>query len=149
MIRHIVDSRPYLSLILTLGIVTLLIQHFPFPDDNAVLQLIGAEKPGDPRRHQIRLPCDAFLDYLNRLLLFRCSIYSSFDLAKYGACTLPLYARRNRFLLMVGALHHPKRPEPVVEPRWMTIPDRGLYTGIAFFGANRLWQHKLLYLSLC
>src|SRR6202795_584954 len=45
MIRHIVDSRPYLSIILTVGIGTLLIRHFPFPDDNAVLQLVAAEKP--------------------------------------------------------------------------------------------------------
>ena len=45
MIRHIVDSRQYLSLILTIGIGTLLSQRFPFPDDNAILQLVGAEKP--------------------------------------------------------------------------------------------------------
>ncbi len=45
MIRHIVDSRPDLSLILTVGIGTLLIQHFPFQNDNAVLQLVAVEKP--------------------------------------------------------------------------------------------------------
>ena len=45
MIRHIIDSRLYLTLILTVGIGTVLIQHFPFPDDNAVLQLVAAEKP--------------------------------------------------------------------------------------------------------
>ena len=45
MIRHIVDSRPYLSLMLTVGIGTVLSQHFPFPEDNAVLQLLAAEKP--------------------------------------------------------------------------------------------------------
>src|SRR5207245_893349 len=44
MIRHIVDSRSYLSLILTVGIGTLLSQRFPFPEDNAVLQLVAAEK---------------------------------------------------------------------------------------------------------
>jgi len=36
---------------------------------------------------------------------------------------------------VVGELHHPKRPEPAEEPHWLTIPDRGLYTGIAIFGA--------------
>ena len=45
MIRHIVDSGSYLSLILTVGIGTLLSQRFPFPEDNAVLQLVAAEKP--------------------------------------------------------------------------------------------------------
>src|SRR5580704_16469933 len=67
MIRHIVDSRPYLSLILTVGIGTLLIQHFPFPDDNAVLQLIAAEKPVIVS-HQVRLPGNAVLDSVHRLL---------------------------------------------------------------------------------
>ena len=36
---------------------------------------------------------------------------------------------------MVGELHHPKRPEPAERPRWLIIPDRGLFTGIAIFGA--------------
>ena len=45
MIRHIVDSRRYLSLILTVGIGTLISQRFPFPEDNSMLQLVAAEKP--------------------------------------------------------------------------------------------------------
>ena len=40
-----------------------------------------------------------------------------------------------RLFLVVGELHHPKRPEPSEHPRWLEIPDRGLYTGIAVFGA--------------
>ena len=45
MIRLIVDSRPYLSLMLTVGIGTLLMRHFPSPEDNAILELVAAEKP--------------------------------------------------------------------------------------------------------
>src|ERR1700751_363983 len=45
MMRPIVESRRSLTLMLTVGIGTLLSQRFPFPDDNAVLQLIAAEKP--------------------------------------------------------------------------------------------------------
>ncbi len=47
----------------------------------------------------------------------------------------PKLAARESLFLVVGELHHPKRPEPAEEPRWLTIPDRGLYTGIAIFGA--------------
>ena len=36
--------------ILTVGIGTLLSQRFPFPEDNAVLQLVAAEKPVMPTR---------------------------------------------------------------------------------------------------
>jgi hypothetical protein len=46
MIRAIVDCRVYLSLILTIGVGITLQQRFPFPEDNAVLQLVAAEKPG-------------------------------------------------------------------------------------------------------
>src|ERR1700675_2202718 len=135
MIRHIVDSRPYLSIILTVGIGTLLIQHVPFPDDNAVLQLVAAEKPV------------IFIDikYAYQAMLFStpfigCSMlfslmYRFFVRPREVAplAPLPLYALaadRDRLFLVVGELHHPKRPEPAKEPRWLTIHDRGLYTGI-------------------
>ena len=42
---------------------------------------------------------------------------------------------RQSLFLVVGELHNSKRPEPAEHPRWLTIPDRGLYTGIAVFGA--------------
>ena len=45
MIRQIVDGRPYLSLMLTVGIGIALSRHFPFPEDNAVLELVAAPKP--------------------------------------------------------------------------------------------------------
>jgi len=82
MIRHIVDSRPYLSLILTVGIGTLLIQHFPFPDDNAVLQLVAAEKPvifisiSTPTRRCFSLPF-RLLDAVLALYILRSTWRSS------------------------------------------------------------------------
>ena len=36
---------------------------------------------------------------------------------------------------MIGEVHNPKKPDPVENPRWLVIPDRGLFTGIAVFGA--------------
>ena len=37
--------------------------------------------------------------------------------------------------LVVGELHHPTAAREVPSPRWLTLPERGLYTGIAIFGA--------------
>ncbi|MDE2850544.1 MAG: TraM recognition domain-containing protein [Acidobacteriota bacterium] len=37
--------------------------------------------------------------------------------------------------LVLGELHHPVEPTEVSRPRWLTIPERGLYTGVAIFGA--------------
>ena len=55
-----------------------------------------------------------------------------------GVTELPPYpepALREKLFVIVGEVHHPKRPEPVEHPTWLTIPDRGLFTGIAIFGA--------------
>ncbi len=37
--------------------------------------------------------------------------------------------------LVIGEVHHPRKPEQVDKPRGLTIPDCGLFTGIAVFGA--------------
>lgn len=37
--------------------------------------------------------------------------------------------------VLVGELHNQRCPEPVGDPSWLVIPERGLYTGIAVFGA--------------
>jgi len=140
MIRHIVASRPYLSLILTVGIGTVLMRRCPFPEDNALLQLVAAEKP---------MVFDA-LKYLYETMLFStpfllCSMLFSIlyiffvrpqELASLSP--LPAYPElqsRDRLFLVIGEVHNPKRPDPAEEPKWLTIPDRGLYTGIAIFGA--------------
>ena len=37
--------------------------------------------------------------------------------------------------LVVGEVHHPVEPRQVGLPTWLTIPEKGLYTGTAIFGA--------------
>ncbi len=140
MMRTIVDSRLYLSLILTLGIGITLNRSIPFPDDNAVLELILAEKPvvffAIQYAYQIMLFSTPFIACS---MLFSI-LYIFFVRPREVAALAPLppYPRvsaRDRLFLVVGELHHPKRPEPSEQPQWLTIPDRGLYTGIAIFGA--------------
>ena len=47
----------------------------------------------------------------------------------------PDYSNTPEPVLVIGELHHPRQPVPVPRPRWLTIPARGLHTGIAIFGA--------------
>src|SRR5882762_6343153 len=140
MIRHIVESRPYLSLILTVGIGTLLSQRFPFPEDNAMLQLVAAEKPAI--FIAIKYAYETMLfstPFIGCSMLF--SILYIFFVRPHESVVLnplppyPQMRERDRLFLVVGELHHPKRPEPVEQPRWLMIPDRGLFTGVAIFGA--------------
>ena len=37
--------------------------------------------------------------------------------------------------IVVGEVHHPVRIAESPTPEWLTIPERGLYTGVAIFGA--------------
>jgi hypothetical protein len=51
---------------------------------------------------------------------------------------LPRYQearKRDHLYIVVGAVRHARKPIPSPNPRWLTIPERGLFTGIAIFGA--------------
>ena len=37
--------------------------------------------------------------------------------------------------IVIGEVHHPVEAREVFNPSWLTIPERGLYTGVAIFGA--------------
>jgi hypothetical protein len=55
-----------------------------------------------------------------------------------GPIRLPAYPPeidRSELYLVIGEVHQAKKPEPVEQPNWLVIPDRGLFTGIAVFGA--------------
>lgn len=140
MIRAIVDSRLYFSLILTLGIGVALNQRILFPEDNAVLQLILTEKPivflAIKYTYQTMLFSTPFIGCSMLFSLLYIFFVRPREIAALNQ--LPPYppiTERDRLFLIIGELHHPKRPEPAEQPRWLTIPDRGLYTGIAIFGA--------------
>src|SRR5258707_74599 len=45
-----------------------------------------------------------------------------------------LFARAE-LSLVLGEVHHPRKQIPSENPRWLTIPERGLFTGIAIVGA--------------
>ena len=51
---------------------------------------------------------------------------------------LPPYPRpqeRGELILVLGEVHHPRKQVPSENPQWLTIPERGLFTGIAIVGA--------------
>lgn len=114
--------------------------RLPFPEENVLLQLVWLEKPyifyGVKYAYLTMLFSTPYivLSVLSSLTyIFSVRTEKTFTFAH-----LPPYpdpAGRNALYLVLGELHHPKKPEPVAHPRWLTIPERGLYTGIAVFGA--------------
>ena len=58
------------------------------------------------------------------------------DLIPFGALPAwPLSPEQPGPEIVIGEVHHPVEPKEIFNPGWLTIPERGLYTGIAIFGA--------------
>jgi len=138
--RHLIESRNVLSLALATlagGVWTL---HLPFPEENPLLQLLLIEKPsiylGVKYAYHVMLFSTPYV--LFSVLLSLGYIFVVRGHKEPGLAKLPPYpdpAAREKLFLVLGEVHHPKRPEPAENPRWLTIPERGLYTGVVIFGA--------------
>ena len=58
------------------------------------------------------------------------------DLIPFGALPAwPLSPDQPGPEIVIGEVHHPVEPKEIFKPEWLTIPERGLYTGVAIFGA--------------
>ena len=58
------------------------------------------------------------------------------DFATFGRLpTWPLSPDQKAPGIVIGEVHHPVEAREIVNPSWLTIPERGLYTGVAIFGA--------------
>ena len=47
----------------------------------------------------------------------------------------PLDPKQKAPAIVIGEVHHPVEAREISSPSWLTIPERGLYTGVAIFGA--------------
>ena len=47
----------------------------------------------------------------------------------------PLDPKQKSPAIVIGEVHHPVVAREIFNPSWLTIPERGLYTGVAIFGA--------------
>jgi hypothetical protein len=136
----LIESRNWVSAIVAAGAGYLALSRWPFPAENALLQLILAQQP--PVFCGIKY---AYLTMCFTTPYLACSTLTSLVYIfivrlerPLGLAKLPPYpdpTRRESLYLVLGEIHHPKRPEPAPEPQWLTIPERGLYTGIAVLGA--------------
>jgi hypothetical protein len=121
------------------GMVAL--HRFPFPGDNPLLQLVWLEKPC--LFEAVRF---AYLAMLFTTPYLALSVLGSLTYIFIAPAPkarvvprLPAYpdpGNRDRLFLVVGEVHYRTKPEPVERPCWLTIPERGLFTGIAVLGAT-------------
>lgn len=140
MLRLLVENRQAFNLLVAGSVWTWAFYFRPFPERNDLLQLVWFEAP-----HVFH-----GLKWLYRTLWFSTPyILSSLLLSSVYIFILrrdrttphgrlPEYpdpATRKELAVIVGEVHHPHRPEPSETPHWLAVPRRGLYTGMAVFGA--------------
>jgi len=140
MMQRILHSRGFVSALLAMGTGAVLYYTHPFPSDQIFLRVTAIRAPR------------AFLsfEYLYNLFLFTTPflLFSSVLSGLYiftlrvrhhiSPGHLPKYIapeQRDGLYVIVGEVHNPRKPGPSENPRWLSIPERGLFTGIVIFGA--------------
>jgi hypothetical protein len=114
--------------------------RLPFPEWNNILQMILLQKPylfyGLKWAYTAMLfstPCIAFSTLFSLTYIFL--VRGEKQVPNNPLPPYPPVANRTKLFLVVGELHHATTVTPAEHPRWLVIPDRGLFTGIAIFGA--------------
>src|SRR5438445_5005470 len=140
MIQRILHSRHFLACLLSAATGMALYFRMPFPEDNIFLRVMAIRSA----------PVFLFFKYSYTLFLYT-TPYIAYSILLSGiyifalkagrkirAGRLPLYSdprKRAELSLVVGEVHHPRKQMPSETPRWLVIPERGLFTGIAIVGA--------------
>jgi hypothetical protein len=140
MLRWVVEHRTVASTATAVVSSAAGRSRWPWATDDPVLRMIAFQQP--------RLYDGLHLAYA--LLLFTtpylvCTVALSLadifivrQRAAGKASALPAYPdprTRDALFLVVGERHHATKREPSAAPSWLTIPDRGLFTGMAIIGA--------------
>jgi hypothetical protein len=139
-IRPLVEYRIVLALGMSVACGIVLNSMFPINTANPFMRLIELERP--LVFHAVVWSYDLFL-YSTPFIA--CSmIFSLLYVHLYrseqeqAAGSLPPYPNpqtRTELYLIVGEVHRQLVPIPSPTPQWLSIPERGLYTGIASFGS--------------
>jgi hypothetical protein len=112
----------------------------PFPEDNIFLRVMAIRSDSAflffKYSYTLFLYTTPYIAY--SILLSGIYIFALKAGRKIRAGKLPLYPdprKRTELSLVLGEVHHPRRQMASETPRWLVIPERGLFTGIAIVGA--------------
>jgi hypothetical protein len=140
LIRPLVEYRILLSLGLSAACGIVLSSIFPINPVDSLLRLIAFERPsifhGLVWSYGFFLYSTPFLAFSMIFSLLYVHLYRKG--LEQAAGALPLYPdprTRTSLSLVLGEVHRQLLPLPSPAPHWLSIPERGLYTGIASFGS--------------
>lgn len=140
-VQPLIRYRLLLSLGFSIACGVILQSLYPVHLSDPMLHLIELKRP--VIFHGLVWSYDCFLyttPFLAFSILFSL-IYVHFYVPsmKRASGILPPYSdpsMREDLYLVVGELHHQTKPTPSPIPQWLSIPARGLYTGICIIGAT-------------
>lgn len=140
MIQRVLNSKNFVAFLFAAATGMTLYFVMPFPEENPFLRLIALKAPlvsrGAEYSYIAMLFTTPYIAY--SLLLSGLYIFTLKARRRIAPASLPPYPEpreRNDLFLVVGEIHNPRRPGPAENPRWLVIPERGLFTGIAILGA--------------
>ncbi len=139
-VRPLVEYRIVLALGMSATVGIVLNSMFPVNTANPFLCLIELERPA--AFHAVVWSYDLFLystPFIACSMIFSL-LYVHFYRSeqKLAPGSLPPYPNprtRTDLSLILGEVHRQLIPTPSAAPQWLSIPERGLYTGIASFGS--------------
>jgi hypothetical protein len=139
-VRPLVEYRILLSLGLSAACGIILNSLYPINQANPLLWLISLHRPpiylGLVWSYDLFLYSTPFLIFSMMFSLIYVHIYRKEP--EQAAGSLPPFVDpriRQELSLVLGEVHRQLTPRPSPTPRWLSIPERGLYTGIAAFGS--------------
>jgi hypothetical protein len=138
--RTLLDHRALLTLALSLCAALVGTHLVPFPVDHPILRLIDAAQPTLFLALEYGYAAAWWSTSFLALTVIASVCYvciARIDRAEPQQ-RLPAYpavSKRRSLFLVLGERHRTVVSGRSPEPRWLTIPDRGLYTGIAIIGA--------------
>ena len=140
MIQRLIDSKNFVACLLAAAAGMALWFTTPFPEDNVFLQLMAVKAPALYASVKYSYLVMLFTTPYIGLSILLSGLYIFTLKAKRRVIPsrLPLYPNprlRQRLFLVVGEVHNPRKPVPAEHPKWLIVPERGLFTGIAILGA--------------
>jgi type IV secretory system conjugative DNA transfer VirD4/TraG family protein len=135
-----VEYRTILSLGLSIACGVVLNNTLPMNTANSLLRLIALERPpifvALTLSYQLFLFSTPFLAFSIIFSLLYVHLYrTELELAAGALPPYPDPHTRTELFLVLGEVHRQLMPKPSSAPQWLSIPERGLYTGIASFGS--------------
>jgi len=140
-VRPLIEHRILLSFGLSVACGIVLNTLYPINAANPLLLLVAWERPlifhGLVWSYDLFLYSTPFLFFSMLFSLAYVHIYRRES--ELAAGPLPPYPdprTRQDLALVLGEVHRQLIPEPSPAPQWLTIPERGLYTGTCIVGAT-------------